>query len=376
METHIKLGHLFGIQIGLHYSWLLIALLIVLSLATHFQATNPDWGQGIAWALAVATSALFFASIVAHEMAHSLVAQAHGLKVRAITLFALGGVSQIEQDPKDPKTEFWMAVVGPLASAAVGGVFLTLALLLGWQVPESPETPALAMLVWLGYINILLAVFNMIPGFPMDGGRILRAIIWWKTGDSERSTRMAAMAGRFVALAFIVFGLIRFFGGAGLGGLWIAFVGWFLLNAASATYAQSEILSRLGGIRVGEVMRRDCLVVEANTNLQTFVDEYLLRSGERCFIVADQTGVQGLITPHEVKQVKREQWPYKTVGDVMKQPHQLRTVEPDTPLIEALKIMSAGDINQLPVVSDGRLEGVISRGHILQVFQTRAELQA
>jgi CBS domain-containing protein len=214
----------------------------------------------------------------------------------------------------------------------------------------------------------------MIPGFPLDGGRVLRAIVWWTTGDADRSTRIAARVGQFVAILFIVWGIFNFFRGAGFGGLWLAFIGWFLLEAARASYAQVEITRSLKGKRVGDVMARDCPVVDGNANLQTFTDEYLLRTGGRCFVVAEQGQIAGLITPHEVKEVEPSKRAFTTVDNVMRPLDSLRTVAPETPVVEALELMGREDVNQLPVVRDGHLEGIISRGHILQLLQTRAEL--
>jgi len=249
-------------------------LLITLSLAGHFHAANADWGEGVIWALATLTSALFFAAIVAHELAHAVVARSRGLPVRSITLFALGGVAQIEKEPGDAKTEFWMAVVGPATSIVIGLVCLALTWALGWEPMTIPAAPLQAMFVWLGYVNLGLAIFNLIPGFPLDGGRVLRAIIWWAIGDARRSTRIAVRVGQAVAFGFIALGLLRFFAGAGFSALWIAFIGWFMLDAANAAYAQSGIAEKLKGARAGDVMERDCPVVDGRANLQTFVDDH------------------------------------------------------------------------------------------------------
>jgi Zn-dependent protease/predicted transcriptional regulator len=375
MEAQIKLGRIFGIKIGLHYSWLIIALLIALSLAGHFGAAHPDWDGGVIWGMAIVTALLFFAAIVAHELSHAMVARRRGLPVRSITLFALGGVAQLEKDPEDAKTEFLVSIVGPIASAAIGFVCLMLAWLLGWTMTAGPTSPLMEMLVWLGYINIGLAIFNMLPGFPMDGGRVLRAIVWWYTGSAQRATRAASLTGQVVAFAFIIFGIIRFFGGAGFSGLWMAFIGWFLLNGAKAAYAQQELTERLRGVRVGDVMARDCTVVDGNSNLQTFVHDYLLPTGRRCFLVAEQGEVTGLITPNEVKDIAKERWPYTTVFDVMRPFERLKTVTPETPVSEALEIIGRDNINQLPALANGRLEGMISRDQILRYLLTRAELK-
>src|SRR5438128_449687 len=235
MHSHIKLGRIFGIEIGLHYSWIVIALLIVFSLAGHFRETNPSWGDGVVLATAIATGLLFFAAIIAHELAHSLVAKSRGLPVRSITLFALGGVSQIEKEAADAASEFWIAIVGPITSFLIGALLLGISATQGWNTPATPKTPVLAMMVWLGFINVMLGVFNLIPGFPLDGGRVLRSIVWWITKDPVRSTRIAARVGQGVAAFFIVLGVYRLFSGAGFAGLWIAIIGWFLLDAAGAS---------------------------------------------------------------------------------------------------------------------------------------------
>lgn len=375
MEAQIKLGRIFGIKIGLHYSWLLIALLIAFSLSGHFSAAHPTWSRGVIWSMAISTAILFFTAIVAHELSHALMAQRRGLPVRSITLFALGGVAQFEKEAEDAKTEFLVSIVGPLASAVIGFVCLMLAWALGWRMMTEPTTPPMAMLVWLGYINLGLAVFNMLPGFPMDGGRVLRALVWWYTGSAERATRIASITGQLVAFALIVFGIYRFFGGAGFSGLWMAFIGWFLLNAAKATYTQQELTVRLRGVTVGDLMTLDCTLVDGNSNLQTFVNESLLHTGRRCFLVAEQGVVTGLITSHEVKAIPKARWPFTVVYDVMRPLSELRTVSPDTPVSEALEIIGREDINQLPALANGKLAGMISRDQILRYLLTRAELK-
>jgi predicted transcriptional regulator len=232
------------------------------------------------------------------------------------------------------------------------------------------------MLMWLGYINIMLAVFNMIPGFPLDGGRVLRAIVWWINGDANRATKIAARVGQFVAFGFIVLGIWRFFGGAGIGGLWIAFIGWFLLSASRESQAQVAITEGLHGVRVADVMSRDFPTVDGNSNLQTFVEEHLVRTGRRCFVVTVNGRAEGIITPNEVSNFERNRWPYTTVDEVMRPLDKVRTVTPDTPVTEALEVMARDDLNQLPIMADGALAGFISRAHVLQLLQTRAELHA
>lgn len=374
MKAHIKLGRIFGVAVGLHYSWIIIALLVTLSLRSQFAFDHPAWDLATTWTVAIITGLLFFVSILLHELSHAAVAKLRGIPVRAITLFALGGVAQIEKDAADAKSEFWMGIIGPIASIVIGVVCLVVAWLLGWSFAAEAVSPPAAMFMWLGFINIALALFNMVPGFPLDGGRVLRAVVWWATGDANRSTRIASRVGQLVALGFILLGIWRFFSGAGFGGLWIAFIGWFLLDAARASGAQVEITERLTGVKVGDVMAQQFPIVDANSNLQTFVQEHLLPTGHRCFVVSEQGRPAGIITPHEVKAVDRARWPFTTVGNVMRSLESLRTVSPDRPLAEALEMMGREDVNQIPVVQQGKLAGIISRGHILRVLQTRAEL--
>jgi Zn-dependent protease/predicted transcriptional regulator len=374
MEAQIKLFRIFGIQIGLHYSWLLIALLVALSLAGQFTATNPQWGASVIWAVSIITAILFFAAIVLHELSHAAIAKLRGLPVKSITLFALGGVAQIEKEASDPKTEFWMGIAGPIASILIGAFCLGLAALLGWNPAAAHQSPQLAMLMWLGIINISLAIFNMIPGFPLDGGRVLRAIVWWIIGDGNRATRIAARTGQAFAFLFIITGLFRFFNGAGFGGLWLTFIGWFLLDAARSSYLQVETMEHLKGIRVGDVMTRDWPVIEANLSLQQFVDDHLLQSGRRCFVVEQDGAPAGLITPHEVKDIERPQWTETRVRDVMVPLDRLHSVQPTTSVTEALERMGREDVNQLFVLSNRHLDGIISRSNILRLLQTRTEL--
>ena len=370
VRSQIKLGKIFGIEIGLHYSWFLIALLIVTSLYAEFHKSNPSLGDGVILAMAIATGLLFFASLLLHELSHSVFARSHGIPVKEITLFALGGVSQLEKDPATATIEFWMAFAGPLTSAAIGLICLAVRLATG-----ATSAPLTAMLSWLGYINFALAGFNMIPGYPLDGGRMLRAILWWKTGEMERATRLASKVGQVVGLLFIVWGISQFFGGAGVGGLWISFIGWFLLTAARESYVQVGLAKAFEGVTAGDVMTSDCPALDGNLNIEHFVHDELLRTGRRCFVILQNGNIAGLLTPHEVKEIDRARWPYTTLSDVMRPLEDLHTVPVDTPLKNALEIMGKEDLNQLPVMTDGRLMGILSRAHILDYLRTRADLK-
>jgi Zn-dependent protease len=317
------------------------------------------------------TAALFFASIVAHELSHAVVARSRGLPVRSITLYALGGVTQIEGRAGDAKTELWMAATGPITSVVIGLICLALTWALGGNLTMIPQAPVKAMFWWLGYINIGLGVFNLVPGFPLDGGRVLRAVVWWATGDPGRATHIAVRAGQVAAFGFIALGLFRFFDGAGLTALWFAFIGWFLFDAANSAYARSEINEKLKGLRAGDVMEPDCPAVDGRAKLQTFVDDHLLRAGHRCYAVVEKDHIVGIITLDEARSVDRSNWPYTTVRDAMRPLDLVHTVTPETPVAEAWEAMGREKVGQLPVVSGGRVEGIISLDHILQILRSR-----
>ena len=371
MRSQIKLGSVLGIRIGLHYSWFLIAFLIVISLYGQFRITHSEWSASGTLALAVITGILFFVSLLTHELAHSLLAKSRGVPVREITLFALGGVSQIQRGATSAKTEFWIAFVGPLTSAGLGLICRAVG-----RSAALESTPLGVMLAWLGYINLALAVFNMIPGYPLDGGRVLRAAIWWATGNMYRATRWAARIGQVVAVIFIGLGIVEFFGAAAFNGLWLAFIGWFLLMAASESSLEAGLTRTLEGVSVGDIMIPECRIIHENMDVRHFVEDEVMRTGSRCFIVVDDAGrVLGLVTPHDAGQVDRREWANATLHDIMRPLRDLQTVEPGTPLLEALDLMGSRDLNQLPVVSHGDLAGVLSRSQLLNYLRTRAELQ-
>jgi Zn-dependent protease/CBS domain-containing protein len=377
LKSHIKLGRIRGVELGLHYSWLIIAVLIVISLGARFRYSNPDWSTVVVWVTAVATGMLFFACLFAHELAHAMVAKARGLPIRRITLFLLGGMAQIEREAQDAATEFWVAVVGPAASVALGLFCLALArVLFGWQWWSSAQTPAAALLTWLGYINLLLAAFNLIPGFPMDGGRVLRALIWWKTNNADKATRVATRVGQVVGWIFVVWGVFRLFTGFGLGGLWIALIGWFLIQAATGTRMQSKATALLRGLTVEEIMWRDCARVDAAADVDSFVNSQLLRGQQRCYLVMDGGALVGLVSQNDVRKRERALWPHTMLRDIMRPLSSVEKVTPETPLKDALERMSQENAGELLVVSNGYLQGVVSREAILHVLEMRAELKA
>jgi CBS domain-containing protein len=269
-----------------------------------------------------------------------------------------------------------MAIAGPIASVALGAICLALAHTLGWQMGTNPQAPPAAVLVWLGYINLALAAFNLIPGFPMDGGRVLRAIIWWATGNGETATRIAAGIGQLVGWLFVVWGIFRVFTGAGIGGLWIALIGWFLVQAASATLLQAQAASALRGLKVRDVMTTDCEHVDAALSVQEFVNWRLAHGEGRCFLVYDAERLAGMITLADVRKIERERWPQTTMRQIMQPIEAVPTVPPDTPVQEAMEKMMRDDREVLVVAEQGTMVGVVSRAHILRLLQVRSELRA
>lgn len=369
----LRLGRIFGIEIGLHVSWFIIATLLTMSLAAHVYSVNPEWAHAVVWTAAVAAAVAFFTSILLHELAHAAVARARGVPVPSITLFALGGLAKMSRDTADAPTEFWMGLVGPITSALIGAVALGLAGLFGWNYDATPDTPGLVVLVWFGFINLTLAAFNMIPGFPLDGGRVLRAIVWWWSGNQARATRIAAAVGQVVAFAFIMVGFLSFAFGGGFGGLWLAFIGLFLGDAARASALESSIVESLRGVRVGDVMSHDCALLARSTPISNVAEE-ILRTGRRCFFIVDDGRVSGMVTPQELRVVPRDRWTTMSAGDAMQPVERLHQIDAGAPVTQALETIGREDVNQLPVLERGRLRGIISRDHIMRLLSARAEL--
>jgi Zn-dependent protease/CBS domain-containing protein len=376
MKSNLKLARIAGVELRLHYSWIAIAVLITLSLGARFHSTNPAWSSVTIWGISLVTGALFFVSLFAHELAHALVAKARGLPIHRITLFFLGGMAQIEREAADATTEFWMAIAGPLASVGAGVVCLGLArAFFAWHWPELPQHPAAAVLVWLGYINLVLAAFNLIPGYPMDGGRVLRAALWRITGDGDKATRIAARVGQGVGWLFILWGMYRVLGGDGFGALWIALIGWFLLQAAGATLLQNRTASLLHGVIVADVMSRSCAPVDGATDVQTLVTTRVAH-GQRCFLVYDGGRIAGMVTAADLRRVDKSRWRETPLWRVAQPLEQIPSVTPQTPAMETLERMNRDSNSDLLVVGDGYLHGVVSRSDILRFLETQAELRA
>jgi Zn-dependent protease len=368
-----RIGRLAGIDLAIHPSWLVIAFLVTYSLAEfQFPALYDDWSASAYWGVAVATAILFFVSVLAHEVSHALVARRFGLKVEGITLFIFGGATSIDEDSRTPREEALIAIAGPATSLLVG-----LFLLGGDVVIDQPQLAAL--LGWLGFINVLLGLFNLIPGFPMDGGRVLRAILWRLRGDRLVATRNAAIVGR--AFAYLLIGIGVFIalrpGGSIFSGLWLALIGWFLSNAAEATVAQAGVERSLHGVRVRDAMDTEPVTVSPNEPVSELVEERMLRGDDRSFLVRHPDGgLAGVVTLGDVRRLPRQDWVDARVTDIMTRYGDLATIGPDAPLAEALRLIQQKEIGQLPVVEeDGRQPlGVVTRRGILRLIEARMKL--
>lgn len=367
----VPLGRFFGIPVRLHWSWFIVFVLVTWFLADGYFPDYYAWSTATYWGIGAATSILFFASVLAHELAHSRVAQSSGIQVNAISLFIFGGVSQLAREPGKPSEEFRMAIAGPITSIILGGIFWAIY----FPTRESIE-PLSGLAFWLGYINLFLAAFNLIPGFPLDGGRVLRSILWWRSGNLRKATRIASTIGRGVGYLLIFGGIYYIFVDFDnlFQGLLMAFVGWFLENAAVGSYRQVALQDQLRGHKISEIMTRDCPVVSPRLTIEELVNQYILTSGRRCFPVVEDGRGLGLITIHNVKVVPREAWHSRTVREVMTPMEKLKRVGPDEDLSNAMHLLTDEDVNQLPVVENNRIIGMVARENLLAFVHTRAEL--
>jgi Zn-dependent protease/CBS domain-containing protein len=369
MKHSWKVGKIFGIDIYIDSSWFVIFILLTWLLATsYFPQQYPDWQTLQFWLIGIFTSLSMFASVLIHELAHSLVAKLQGEEVRRITLFILGGVAQLTEEPKKPWKELTMALVGPSASIILAiGFFIVSFFLNG--VSESLE----ASFLYLAIINFVLAVFNLLPGFPMDGGRVFRALIWQVTGNLKKATRIASRVGQGVAFLLMFLGIYQILRGD-LGGFWPIFVGWFLHSAAVRGYQQVAVESTLKGVRAKELMRKDFERIPGSILVQELVDNYILLKRERVFLVEDDKVLQGIVCLEDVKATPRDKWADMTVNEIMTPKEKFEAVSPDDDGNKILNSLTAKDIHQVPVVVEGKVTGIICHSDILRYIQLRSEL--
>ena len=369
MNRHsIPLGKIFGIPIGLDYSWFVIFALLTWMLAVSYYPDEfKHWPPLLYWLMGAVTAIMFFGSVLLHELGHSVVALRYGIPVRSITLFLFGGIAQIGAEPPSAIAEFFIAVAGPLVS-------LVLAILFNAAQPlVAGMEPLLGVAKYLAYINLALVLFNLIPGYPLDGGRVLRAIVWAITGNMGRSTLIAANVGRFFAFLLIFTGVWQIFTGNLGGGLWIAFIGWFLDSAASVQIEQVMLRGLLTGHPVSQAMSTHCAVIPEDLTLQHLVDEHILGSGQRSFLVNRGDKTIGLITLHRIKEVPRSEWATTSVAQTMLALAQLKCIDSDAELWSALEMMDRNGFNQMPVIRDQHVIGMLSREDAITFLRTLQE---
>jgi Zn-dependent protease/CBS domain-containing protein len=379
VNNAFTLGRLFGIQVRLHYTWFIIFVLVTASLV------DPDWLLLSSWVVGIATSLLFFASVLAHELAHSLVGRRYGVTIKSITLFVFGGMAHMAGEAKTSGAELKMALAGPVCSLAIGTFFG-----LVWFPTVGILPLVAAMTWWLFFINVALAIFNMIPGFPLDGGRVFRAIVWRTTGNYGRSTRIATVVGRAIAYIFIFGGLsiafisfislvlrlgLSWFEGKLFMGIWIAFIGWFLENAASASYRQEQWREAMQRFTVAEVMTTDYLVVPPDMTVAQLVQQYIVPSGRRFFMLADEERLHGMVTLPDIKSLPQQKWATAPVRDIMTPADKLRAVSPNQNAWSVMAQMGEANINQMPVVSENRVIGIVARDDLIMFLRTRFKLR-
>jgi len=368
-----RLLRVFGIDILVHWSWLAIFALLIWWLAQgFFKDEYGDWTAGQRWGAAVVAALTFFGSILLHELAHSLVAKREGLPVKSITLFIFGGVSALGGEPQTPGQEFRVAIVGPLVSfilAAVFGIVAVVAFL-----NDVGDSPPAAVALYLAFINFAVGVFNMLPGYPLDGGRVLRAGLWARGRNLLTATRRASKAGAFIAFGLIAIGVVSILAGNFIGGAWFIVIGWFLRNVSEASYQQLLFRSTLEGTKVADLVNRGFEAVPPDVSLSALANEYMLAGGQRCVPIVVAEDLLGLVTMRDLKRVPREEWETTSAFRAMTPRGKLHEVDAREDITAALEIMARENVNQLPVIEFGRFVGFVTRADVLRLMQVRSEL--
>lgn len=364
----LPLGSIRGIKVRIHWSWVIVFVLLTWSLATgYFPTIYKSWSLPEDWLVAALASLLLFASVLLHELSHSVVAQSEGLPVDSITLFIFGGVSNVSQEPKAAGDEFRMAFAGPAMSVLIGLVSLLL-----YRVIPNPDWIR-ATFAYLGITNLLLAGFNLLPAYPLDGGRVLHSTIWGISHNSVIATRWASTIGEAFGWLFIVAGLALVFAGDLVNGIWTTMIGWLIQNSASA-YRHAPESNALQKLTVADVMTRTIDPIPPDRNLDEAVHNYLLREGQRALPVATDSHLQGILSMTDVQRVSQDQWPHVSVDLAMTPADRLEVVSSTMPVMDALRLMTVHRRHELPVVDNGRLVGLLSQAAVMQHFKLRQEL--
>ncbi len=370
MYGSIRIGTIRGIPLFISASWLIVFVLFLWTFAgSYYPDRYQGWTGQAYFAAGLTTTVLFFASVIVHEFGHALTAERFGIHTRRITLLPIGGLAEIEREAEKPGHEFAIAIAGPLTSLVLGAVFFALYFLL-----HPINVPLGGITAYIGWTNTVLALFNLIPGFPMDGGRVLRAIVWGITKSYSRATRVAAGVGSLVAYGFIFIGVTLLFRGQIANGIILAFIGWFVLTSAQGSVQQLTVQQGLAGVTVAQVMSRAFATVETDANLAQAVQDSFMRYNARTAAVLHARRFVGFVTLLDMMRVPQERWPWTPVSEVMIPAPRLVTARPDEPVLAAIQRMQEREFNQLPVVADGQMVGLITRNDVLRFLQLRESL--
>lgn len=379
-----RVGKLFGVAVYLDWSLLIIFALIAVNLgAGVFPVWHPEWGLLLDWVVAVGAAALFLVSVLLHELSHALVARRQGISVPRITLFVFGGMAHMEGEPPSPKAEFLVAAVGPLVSIAIGvlatvaaNVIAAFTLEGAFDEPQQVLRalgPTASLLIWLGPINILLGVFNLVPGFPLDGGRVFRAIVWGITKDLMRATRWAALSGQGFGWALMAAGVLMAlgfqippFGRGPIQGLWLLLIGWFLSKAAAAGYQQLRLKHSLSGVSVRDIMRPNVLTALVDMSVAELVQEHVMRSEQRIYPVLQDGRLIGLVRFRDIRDVSHADRAQTSVQEIMVPLDDIELLHPDDAAMTAVQGLSRSEIDALPVVADGIFQGLVRQREIVK----------
>jgi Zn-dependent protease/CBS domain-containing protein len=371
----IRVARIFGLDIFVHWSWFAIFILLVWSLADGFfkDIGGDDWSAASRWAAALITSIAFFASVLLHEMSHSLVARRLGLPVQSITLFIFGGVSALTREPESARDEFKVAIAGPAASfliAAVMGIVFGILFATG----NEGSVPG-AICGYLSFINLALGIFNMLPGYPLDGGRVLRAALWASSRNMLKATRWAATSGSAISFGLIALGVLSLLAGGFVGGIWFIVIGWFLRNTSEQAYQQVLLKNTLEGAKVREMLNQRYIAAPPDDTLAHIVNEHFLAQGFRCVPVVVADDLLGLITMSDIRKIPSEEWPTTSAFRAMTPRERLLVVDPEDELLSALQIMAANEVNQVPVIDRQRnFLGLVTREDVLRLIHLKTEL--